>query len=460
MNENGRLDGWKEIANYVERSVKTVQRWEKQDGFPIKRIGDKRSIYALTSEVEDWLKKRNTQKTNYSQLHLQSQRKKLSKKQIVLICLLLSLLFISFSIIQRNRRIDTLKQRLLFTKVEKFSDGSLLRIVDDKNNVLKEFKSSNSNYLDIIYNNEGRKFHKFVDLNDDGILDLVLTDYENNNENFIKIFITDLTGNLTEFRKINLQFSYFIDSEEHKQFRIKDMVVVDMDGDGVDEIIVSQNSSLYFPSITRVFKLNGKEVFRIINPGHISNIIVRDLDKDGKKELLIGACNNRLHKYSLPVVIAIKSDWIFLNKTVDLIQFGKTNCKLEDSVLITYMCFPYISDEEIQTTYQYATILKTQSPENLHRFRIGTFPIKEGSKKEQEILFDLYSFGRKFILNDRFEVKSCYLRENYIKMLDKGTLKELERKYLQIYYYNGQSWQKEVCQVDNNFFAFKEFKVF
>jgi hypothetical protein len=52
----GRLDGWKEIAAYFDKSVRTVQRWEKELGLPIHRVGSGRgeSVHALTEELERW----------------------------------------------------------------------------------------------------------------------------------------------------------------------------------------------------------------------------------------------------------------------------------------------------------------------------------------------------------------------------------------------------------------------
>ena len=51
-----RLDSWKEIASYLNRSEKTVRRWEEQEGLPVHRLlHEKRgSIYAYTNELEAW----------------------------------------------------------------------------------------------------------------------------------------------------------------------------------------------------------------------------------------------------------------------------------------------------------------------------------------------------------------------------------------------------------------------
>lgn len=51
-----RLDSWKEIAGYLGRSVRTVQRWERQEGLPVHRLQHDRlgSVYALPAELDAW----------------------------------------------------------------------------------------------------------------------------------------------------------------------------------------------------------------------------------------------------------------------------------------------------------------------------------------------------------------------------------------------------------------------
>lgn len=55
-----KLDSWKEIADYLDREVRTVQRWEKTEGLPVHRHEHqkKSTVYAYTSELDDWRKKR------------------------------------------------------------------------------------------------------------------------------------------------------------------------------------------------------------------------------------------------------------------------------------------------------------------------------------------------------------------------------------------------------------------
>ena len=58
-----RLDSWKEIAAYLRREVRTVQRWEKSDGLPVHRvpIGKQGAVYAYKAELDAWYRDRQPQ---------------------------------------------------------------------------------------------------------------------------------------------------------------------------------------------------------------------------------------------------------------------------------------------------------------------------------------------------------------------------------------------------------------
>lgn len=51
------LNSWKEIAEYFDRGVRTVQRWEHELGLPVHRIGKgpRSPVYALAAELNFWL---------------------------------------------------------------------------------------------------------------------------------------------------------------------------------------------------------------------------------------------------------------------------------------------------------------------------------------------------------------------------------------------------------------------
>lgn len=57
-----RLIGWKAIAAYLGRDIRTVQRWELSEHLPIHRLEHQRqgSAYAFRAELDSWQKRRST----------------------------------------------------------------------------------------------------------------------------------------------------------------------------------------------------------------------------------------------------------------------------------------------------------------------------------------------------------------------------------------------------------------
>lgn len=56
--ENGVLNSWKEIAAYTGRGIRTVQRWEVELGFPVRRPRGKHrsAVIAIRQEIDLWMR--------------------------------------------------------------------------------------------------------------------------------------------------------------------------------------------------------------------------------------------------------------------------------------------------------------------------------------------------------------------------------------------------------------------
>jgi len=61
-----RLESWGEIAAYLRREIRTVQRWERYQGLPIRRlqIGKLGTVYAFRSELDKWFRERQPSAEN------------------------------------------------------------------------------------------------------------------------------------------------------------------------------------------------------------------------------------------------------------------------------------------------------------------------------------------------------------------------------------------------------------
>jgi adenylate cyclase len=55
-----RLEGWKQIAAYLKRDVRTIQRWERAEQFPVRRQMHRKlaSVLAFKDELDRWVEQR------------------------------------------------------------------------------------------------------------------------------------------------------------------------------------------------------------------------------------------------------------------------------------------------------------------------------------------------------------------------------------------------------------------
>lgn len=60
------LSSWKEVANYLGKGVRTVQRWEKGTELPVRRpLGSyATTILAIPEEIDEWVRSRNVRGRN------------------------------------------------------------------------------------------------------------------------------------------------------------------------------------------------------------------------------------------------------------------------------------------------------------------------------------------------------------------------------------------------------------
>lgn len=60
-----RFESWKAIANYLRRDVRTVQRWEQDEGLPVHRHEHLKqaTVYAYKAEIDAWRAKRDRPRT-------------------------------------------------------------------------------------------------------------------------------------------------------------------------------------------------------------------------------------------------------------------------------------------------------------------------------------------------------------------------------------------------------------
>jgi hypothetical protein len=66
------LTCWKDIANYLGKGVRTVQRWEQEFGLPVRRpngIAHKSAVIAYARDLDTWLESRWSQRSGRHSSH-------------------------------------------------------------------------------------------------------------------------------------------------------------------------------------------------------------------------------------------------------------------------------------------------------------------------------------------------------------------------------------------------------
>src|SRR5579863_4729913 len=83
--EGRRLESWKEIAAYLKRDLRTVQRWERRESLPIHRhLHDKRSsVYVYTSELDAWRNNGRPHLEPEEPFHCEPVRTRLPRQRLV-----------------------------------------------------------------------------------------------------------------------------------------------------------------------------------------------------------------------------------------------------------------------------------------------------------------------------------------------------------------------------------------
>jgi hypothetical protein len=79
------LNSWKEIAAYMRRGVRTIQRWEN-DGLPIRRVGtgNRAPVFAFSGEIDKWLHRHRTSAPAHEMAPRSDSRKLVANSELLL----------------------------------------------------------------------------------------------------------------------------------------------------------------------------------------------------------------------------------------------------------------------------------------------------------------------------------------------------------------------------------------
>ncbi|MGD2085483.1 MAG: hypothetical protein PVH61_04785 [Candidatus Aminicenantes bacterium] len=329
LEKEDKLDTWQEIANYLDCDIRTCQRNEKEFGLPVYRQkGKKKSrVHAFKNELDEWLEKNSEKIADVKNDSLKEnatviENNSLQEKETVIedkssqgieilqeknnrfleyyigIPIVLIAIIVFFILINQKT-----SQPADFRIV-----NSKLIVLDEKGNELWRYDTGIENlaneklYRDhyqfkrIDGKNEFNQFPFIIikDVNKDGSNEVLFSTQTQDEIGEGLLCFFDFRGKILWSFQGGRQLTY--GEKVYSDYRIQGMEVCDMDNDGNFRIIVISIHRPMFPTQLVVLDLQGNIIGEYWNSGHFNDLHFKDLNGDGRKEIIAAGMNNEYDK--------------------------------------------------------------------------------------------------------------------------------------------------------------------
>lgn len=300
-----RLDGWKEISNYLGRDVRTCQRWEGELELPVYRVKQdsiRSKVFSYTTEIDEWF---SLTLKNHNDVRKWNG----TKKWLVPVLLILFIVFVFFGFFS-----------LVFSKKDhsvSFSDagsnpvrwdikGSQIVVYDIQDDILWTKGINNPTPQESYYIleqepkitalmvNRLNKRNKIVleDIDNDNKNEaLFYFNHEDPGERCISLFDNESQEMWTKTLEFDQEYN---EGLPHHDFQVIKLAFEDVDGDGRKEILVLWSHVRHFSSVFLIYDLNGKELFSYIHTGILQFFVLNSI-KEEKRLIYLGGTNNLLN---------------------------------------------------------------------------------------------------------------------------------------------------------------------
>jgi hypothetical protein len=288
------LDSWKEIAAYIQKDVRTCQRWEKLKNLPVHRVGlTKRSrVFALKPEIDRWMESRPS-------FQLTEQEIKAKRAWV------LAGIFASVAITTICVLIQLSPPQLVRPTVHSLNTrAGRVILLDKEKRPLGEYETGLDtlecgtvyHYQSRIFGRTGPNFFSCIllldDLEGDSRTDVVLVLVANpNHMDNTFILLTDRAEKRWEYTVGESTQSG--DEGFLNRLRIRDINAADLDGDGTKEIIVASSRARDCSSQILVLDTEKEKKAECWHDGRIDNISACDFDGDGCCEIIFSGLNTQ-----------------------------------------------------------------------------------------------------------------------------------------------------------------------
>ncbi|MBN2432681.1 MAG: hypothetical protein JXQ27_14490 [Acidobacteria bacterium] len=307
MHRKGRLDGWKEIARYLNVTVRTAQRKETE-GLPVHRKG--RTIFAYMQDIDGWLQGHPLDADDHHVTAAAEPSEPPAVKKIrirtlaLVVCgVVLVLLILYFwpgwwretpakqfhlELSGRWVKLHDANDQLLW---EKEMDGWLITPEAHRKAFEVSIKSPSC----------------VVDLDNDGLMEILVTvggqDYYMESW---RLYCLDQQGDL-RWKYSPDEYIRWGDIVTYPRWYLE-FATKDLDNDGICEIVVSSRQSNFFPNKITILDVQGQDCGDYYHCGWFQDWLIDDIDGDRIPEILAAGTHNGFDQACLVVLDSRRID--------------------------------------------------------------------------------------------------------------------------------------------------------
>ncbi|MFC2166753.1 hypothetical protein ACFLQZ_02160 [Acidobacteriota bacterium] len=292
-----KFDSWKEIACYLDRHITTCQRWEKEYGFPVHRLdGSPRArVFAFKEEIDIWYNEMEGERKLKTHRYSFKFPKKTFKFLFIAISMSTTIAILLFTLIKPPSEAADFKIQ-----------GSKLIILDERQREMWSYETgindleTEGTYRSSFQERQiiDKKYYLphiiFKDIKGDHHREILFTFQTYNSKEDILICFNKRGKTLWKYKvggnKIFGGKTYTDD------YKIIGFDIVNIDNRGNPEIIIIANHKLSFPSQIVILNSRGKLVGQYWNSGHLKDFVFIDLDNDGVNEIILSGINEEWNK--------------------------------------------------------------------------------------------------------------------------------------------------------------------
>jgi hypothetical protein len=296
------LSSWKEISEFLKCDVKTCRRWERSAGLPIHRVSNrsKSRVFAYREELDAWVRKRAA-----ANLPVRHPAATIARRPLhlwpavaILAVVILVALYAVFTV-ARGRRVP------FDFRIE----HSVLIILDNKERELWRYDTGREDLEDDAAYHFSFQVKRPSPAHRTNILPhLIIRDINNDGQPEVLFGVRtkdELNAGLLlcfDFRGRELwrfqsgRVMTFGSKVYSNDYMIHGIDTLEADGDGSLETMVIGYQRPDWPTQLVLLDTRGKIRGEYWNSGQLNDYVFADLDKDGRREIVLAGLNNEYEK--------------------------------------------------------------------------------------------------------------------------------------------------------------------